>query len=56
MVLQPAETASCTTWAGNISTFFVVLGLTWDISQFWQFRQARVQPAVAMEKLSDEGR
>jgi hypothetical protein len=34
---------------GNSSTLRVSLGLDCEISQFWQFRHAKLQPAVAME-------
>jgi hypothetical protein len=44
-----------TTSAGIRVMFRVLDGLVCEISQFWQFRQAKLQPAVATEKVFDCG-
>ncbi len=45
-----------TTASGIRSALSVLSGLVWEICQFWQFRQAKLHPAVAMEKALDWGR
>ena len=40
--------ASLTTAGGKSSVWRTSWGLAWEISQFWQFRQRKLQPVVAI--------
>jgi len=46
----PSSAASATASAGVSARFRVSAGPCWLISQFWQKRQPKLQPAVAREK------
>jgi hypothetical protein len=36
-------------------TVLHLVGFAWEISQFWQFRQRKLQPAAASENAVDRG-
>ncbi len=53
---QPKRRAAAAIASGDAASASVSISRDFEMSQFWQNRQARLQPAVPNERTADPGR
>src|SRR5262245_534846 len=56
MLAQPRSSATSASRVGDAASARVSISFDFEMSQFWQNRQARLQPAVPNDRTDDPGR